>query len=92
MPMNSYFAKTKNNFYGVWLPILIRSIKVLPNEWDFLIPNPIKIQRRVVDGNCERLIDRWLDEGMDRWHLIAEVSLSLAIISLDTNQQNWWTY
>ena len=55
MPMNSYFAKTKNNFYGVWLSILIRSIKVLPNEWDFLIPNPIKIQRRVVDGNCERL-------------------------------------
>jgi len=32
MPMNSYFAKTKNNFYGVWLSILIRSIKVLPNE------------------------------------------------------------
>ena len=45
------FCEDKNNFYGVWLSILIRSMDVLSNEWDFF-----KIQSRVVDGNCERLI------------------------------------
>ena len=30
------FCEDKNNFYGVWLSILIRSMDVLSNEWDFL--------------------------------------------------------